>query len=124
MVEQRTWGGRFEGDMDSLTRDYTAGDDAGLYEYDIAGSVAHARMLGRQGIIPAEDADVIIVGLGEVLEDFRAGRVQWRPELEDIHTHVEVLLREKIGSSHAPLHPAGGSPRGVMAPSAFHVTPL
>ena len=106
MVEQRTWGGRFEGDMDSLTRDYTAGDDAGLYEYDIAGSVAHARMLGRQGIIPAEDADAIIVGLGEVLEDFRAGRVRWRAELEDIHTHVEVLLREKIGEAAGRLHTA------------------
>ena len=106
MVEQRTWGGRFEGDMDSLTRDYTAGDDAGLYEYDIAGSVAHARMLGRQGIIPPEDADAIIVGLGEVLEDFRAGRVQWRAELEDIHTHVEVLLREKIGEAAGRLHTA------------------
>lgn len=106
MVEQRTWGGRFEGDMDSLTRDYTAGDDAGLYEYDIAGSVAHARMLGRQRIIPAEDADAIIVGLGEVLEDFRAGRVQWRAELEDIHTHVEVLLREKIGEAAGRLHTA------------------
>ena len=106
MVEQRTWGGRFEGDMDSLTRDYTAGDDAGLYEYDIAGSVAHARMLGRQRIIPAEDADAIIVGLGEVLEDFRAGRVRWRAELEDIHTHVEVLLREKIGEAAGRLHTA------------------
>ena len=106
MVEQRTWGGRFEGDMDSLTRDYTAGSDEGLYEYDIAGSVAHARMLGRQGIIPAEDADAIIIGLGEVLEDFRAGRVQWQPELEDIHTHVEVRLREKIGEAAGRLHTA------------------
>ncbi|MEO6045746.1 MAG: argininosuccinate lyase [Tepidiformaceae bacterium] len=106
MVEQRTWGGRFEGDMDSLTRDYTAGDDSGLYEYDIAGSVAHARMLGRQGIIPAEDADAIILGLADVLGDFRAGRVQWRAELEDIHTHVEVLLREKIGEAAGRLHTA------------------
>ena len=106
MVEQRTWGGRFEGDMDTLTRDYTAGDDSGLYEYDIAGSVAHARMLGRQGIIPAEDADAIIVGLADVLDDFRAGRVKWRPELEDIHTHVEALLREKIGEPAGRLHTA------------------
>jgi len=106
MAEKRTWGGRFEGDMDSLTRDYTAGADEGLYEYDIAGSVAHARMLGRQGIIPAEDADAIIMGLGEVLEDFRAGRVPWQPELEDIHTHVEVRLREKIGEAAGRLHTA------------------
>ena len=106
MVEQRTWGGRFEEDMDRLTRDYTAGADEGLYEYDIAGSIAHARMLGRQGIIPAGDADAIITGLGEVLEDFRAGRVQWQAELEDIHTHVEVRLREKIGETAGRLHTA------------------
>jgi argininosuccinate lyase len=105
-TEQRTWGGRFEGDMDALTRDYTAGADRTLYEHDIAGSMAHARMLGRQGIIPAEDADQIVAGLALVLEDFRAGRVTWRPELEDIHTHVEVLLRERIGAPAGRLHTA------------------
>ncbi len=104
--EQRTWGGRFEGDMDALTRDYTAGADRDLYEHDIAGSVAHARMLGRQGIISASDADAIVDGLREVLEDFRAGRVAWRPELEDIHTHVEVTLHGKIGDAAGRLHTA------------------
>jgi len=104
--EQRQWGGRFEGGMDELTRDYTAGSDRGLYEHDIAGSIAHARMLGKQGIIPQADADAIVAGLKEVLEDFRAGRVTWRPELEDIHTHVEVLLREKIGDAAGRLHTA------------------
>jgi argininosuccinate lyase len=104
--EQRTWGGRFDGDMDALTLDYTAGADQGLYEHDIAGSVAHARMLGKQGIIPQADAGAIVSGLALVLEDFRAGRVAWRPELEDIHTHVEVLLREKIGEAAGRLHTA------------------
>lgn len=102
----RTWGGRFEGDMDALTRDYTAGNDRDLYEHDIAGSIAHARMLGRQGIIPASEADAMVRGLELVLEDFRAGRVAWRPELEDIHTHVEALLREKIGEAAGRLHTA------------------
>ena len=106
MSAQRTWGGRFEGGMDQLTADYTAGMDRDFWEHDIAGSVAHARMLGKQAIIPAADADAIIAGLGLVLEDFRAGRVSWRPELEDIHTHVEVLLREKIGSPAGRLHTA------------------
>jgi len=105
-TEQRTWGGRFSGDMDALTRDYTAGVDQGLYEHDIAGSIAHARMLGRQGIIPQADADAIVAGLAEVLEDFRAGTVAWRPELEDIHTHVEAALREKIGDAAGRLHTA------------------
>ncbi len=106
MADQRTWGGRFEGGMEALTADYTAGMDRDFWAHDIAGSVAHARMLGAQGIIPAEDAAAIIDGLALVLDDFRAGRVVWRPELEDIHTHVEVLLREKIGEPAGRLHTA------------------
>jgi argininosuccinate lyase len=104
--EKRTWGGRFEGDMDALTAAYTAGVDEGLYEYDIAGSVAHARMLGARGIISGADAAAIVAGLALVLDDFRAGQVTWRPELEDIHTHVEVLLRERIGEAAGRLHTA------------------
>ncbi len=106
MTEQRQWGGRFSGDMDALTREYTAGADRTLFAHDIAGSVAHARMLGRQGIIPAEDADAIVTGLGEVLSDWLAGHVEWRPELEDVHTHVETLLRAKIGDAAGRLHTA------------------
>lgn len=105
-TEQRTWGGRFEGDMDTLTRDYTAGVDAQLYEFDIRGSIAHARMLGKQGIIPAADADAIVLGLQQTLEDFRAGLVAWQPELEDIHTHVEVHLRNYAGDAAGRLHTA------------------
>ena len=103
---ERTWGGRFGEAMGDLTRDYTAGADRALYEHDIAGSIAHARMLGQQGIIPAADADAIVAGLARVRERFRAGEVVWRPELEDIHTHVEALLREEIGEAAGRLHTA------------------
>ncbi len=106
MAEKRTWGGRFEGEMDALTQAYTAGADQDLWEHDIAGSIAHARMLGKQGIIQRADAEAIIAGLGLVLEDFRAGVVAWKPELEDIHTHIEVLLRDKIGEPAGRLHTA------------------
>lgn len=106
MTEQRTWGGRFEGGMEQLTAHYTAGMDRDFWAHDIAGSVAHARMLGKQGIIPADEASAIVAGLAHVLQDFREGRVTWRPELEDIHTHVEVLLREKIGDAAGRLHTA------------------
>ena len=106
MTEQRTWGGRFEGGMEQLTADYTAGMDQDFWANDIAGSIAHARMLGKQGIIPQDDAEAIIAGLALVLEDFRAGHVTWQPELEDIHTHVEVLLRAKIGDAAGRLHTA------------------
>ena len=92
--------------MDDLTRDYTAGVDRDLYEHDIAGSIAHARMLGAAGIIPGGEAEAIVAGLARVLERFRAGEVEWRPELEDIHTHVEVFLREQIGTAAGRLHTA------------------
>ncbi len=106
MNEQRTWGGRFEGGMDALTQEFTAGMDRDFWEHDIAGSIAHARMLAKQGIIPAEDAEAILRGLEAVREDFRAGQVTWKPELEDIHTHVEALLREKVGAAAGRLHTA------------------
>ena len=92
--------------MDDLTSDYTAGVDRDLYEHDIAGSVAHARMLGVAGIIPESEASAILAGLRRVLEQFRAGEVEWRPDLEDIHTHVETLLRDQIGTAAGRLHTA------------------
>jgi argininosuccinate lyase len=104
--EARQWGGRFEGDMDALTQAYTAGADRDLWEHDIAGSIAHARMLGARGIIPAADAAAIVRGLSAVRERFRTGRVAWRPELEDIHTLIETLLREEIGEAAGRLHTA------------------
>lgn len=104
--EQRTWGGRFEGEMDALTRDYTVGMDRELWALDILGSIAHARMLGAQGIIPRGDAAAIVAGLELVRADFEAGEIAWRPELEDIHTHIEVALREKIGDAAGRLHTA------------------
>ena len=106
MSEARQWGGRFEGDMDALTQAYTAGVDRDLWELDIAGSVAHARMLGARGIIPEADAAAIVRGLSAVRERFRAGGVAWRPELEDIHTLIETLLREEIGEAAGRLHTA------------------
>lgn len=106
MSEARQWGGRFEGDMDALTQAYTAGADRDLWEHDIAGSIAHARMLGARGIIPAADAAAIVRGLSAVRERFRTGRVAWRPELEDIHTLIETLLREEIGEAAGRLHTA------------------
>lgn len=106
MVETRQWGGRFEGGMDALTRDYTAGADQDLWRFDIEGSVAHAKMLGKQGIIPADAAAAIVDGLALVLADFEAGKVQWQPELEDIHTHIETALRGWIGDPAGMLHTA------------------
>lgn len=100
----RTWGGRFSDNTDALTLQYTAGADRSLYAFDIAGSMAHARMLGHTGIISLEDSEKILTGLNSVTERIQKGDVEWRPEYEDIHTHIEVLLREEIGEVAGRLH--------------------
>jgi argininosuccinate lyase len=80
--------------------------DAALYPFDIQASIAHARMLGKQDIIPQADANAIVRGLEEILEEIEAGQFDWREELEDVHLNIEARLREKIGDAGARLHTA------------------
>lgn len=77
-----------------------------LYRQDIAASIAHARMLAKQGIIPGDDAAAIVRGLEEVREEIERGEFPFRQELEDIHLNVEARLREKIGEAAGRLHTA------------------
>ena len=80
--------------------------DRRLYKQDIAGSIAHARMLARQEIISAGEADSICDGLGEIAREIETGRFPWRPSLEDIHMNIERRLFEKIGDTAGRLHTA------------------
>ncbi len=80
--------------------------DRRLYRHDIAASIAHARMLGRQGIIPAGDAEAIVRGLEEIRQEIERAEFPFREELEDIHLNIEVRLREKIGEAAGRLHTA------------------
>lgn len=80
--------------------------DAALYPFDIQASIAHARMLGKQDIIPQADADAIVRGLEEILAEIEAGDFEWREDLEDVHLNIEARLREKIGDAGARLHTA------------------
>ena len=80
--------------------------DRRLYKQDIAGSIAHARMLARQEIIAAGEADAIVGGLEEVAREIETGKFPWRPELEDIHMNIERRLFEKIGDAAGRLHTA------------------
>ncbi len=80
--------------------------DRRMYRQDIAGSIAHARMLARQGIIADADAASIERGLLEIREEIEDGSFVWRPELEDIHMNVESRLHEKIGAAAGRLHTA------------------
>src|SRR5512135_1000509 len=107
-MSEKLWGGRFSGPTDKFVEEFTASlpFDKRLYKYDIAGSLAHCRMLGRQGIISAEEADKIMHGLSEVLSEIESGAFPWRIELEDVHMNIEARLTEKIGEAGKKLHTA------------------
>ncbi|MBL7166323.1 MAG: argininosuccinate lyase [Dehalococcoidales bacterium] len=100
--------GRFEKDADKRAESYTASIryDWCLYPHDIAGSIAHARMLARQGIISKQDADTIIGGLNSIKEEIEQGDFDFKPELEDIHMNIEARLIEKVGEVGGKLHTA------------------
>jgi argininosuccinate lyase len=80
--------------------------DRRLYKHDIAGSMAHVRMLAKQGILPQDDADAIVDGLGQVRDEIESGDFPWRDELEDIHMNIERRLFDKIGDVAGKLHTA------------------
>ena len=84
----------------------SVGYDRRLYAYDIAGSIAHARMLARQGVIAQADADAIEGGLEDVRREIESGAFPWREEYEDLHMNIEARLRELIGEPAARLHTA------------------
>ena len=80
--------------------------DRRLYRQDIAGSMAHARMLAKQGIILAEDAEAIVRGLAAIEEEVRDGTFPWKEELEDLHMNIEARLFELVGEAAGRLHTA------------------
>ena len=102
----KLWGGRFSKATDALVDDFNSSIrfDARMYKQDITGSMAHAEMLGKQGIIPKDDAELIVKTLGEILEDIEAGKVEFLIDAEDIHMNIEKLLTDKIGDAGKRLH--------------------
>lgn len=104
----KLWGGRFSKNTNELVDAFNASIDFDkrLYHEDIRGSIAHARMLAKCGIIPAEDGEKIIAGLKDILADIEAGNFHFDVALEDIHMNVEARLTERIGSAGARLHTA------------------
>ncbi|WP_405382806.1 argininosuccinate lyase [Phascolarctobacterium sp.] len=104
----KLWGGRFSKNTNELVDAFNASIDFDkrLYHEDIRGSIAHARMLAKCGIIPAEDGEKIIAGLKTILADIEAGNFSFEVALEDIHMNVEARLTERIGSAGARLHTA------------------
>ena len=104
----KLWAGRFQKETDDKVNDFNSSIsfDARLYRQDIAGSIAHATMLGEQGIIAKEEADKIVATLKILLEEIEAGKVEFTKDSEDIHMNMEVLLTERIGATGKRLHTA------------------
>ncbi len=104
----KLWGGAFEKETDREVEIFTAsiGVDARLWKVDIEGSIAHARMLGKQSIISVDESNEIISGLQAVAADIEAGKIEFDPKAEDIHSEIEKYLTIKIGAVAGKLHTA------------------
>ncbi len=104
----KPWQGRFSGRTDALVEEFTSSlhFDRRLYAYDIAGSQAHARMLGRQGILSAQEVELIVQGLERVRQEIDRGEFVFAAADEDIHMAVERRLTELIGDVGRKLHTA------------------
>ncbi len=102
----KLWAGRFQKETDLVVNDFNSSImfDCRLYKEDITGSIAHATMLGKQGIIEQHEAEKIVAGLKEILADIEAGNVEFSLDYEDIHMNVEQLLTERIGDTGKRLH--------------------
>src|ERR1051326_1612334 len=107
-IGNKMWGGRFQSSPAAIMEEINASIDFDrrLYRQDIAASKAHAAMLGKQGIISADDAAKIAHGLDTILSEIEAGRFKFDRTLEDIHMNVEARLNELIGPAAGRLHTA------------------
>ena len=102
----KLWGGRFTKSTDSFTDHFhsSISFDQRMYKEDITGSIAHAAMLGKQGVISKEDSELLQKTLKELLQDIEDGKVEFDEKAEDIHMNVETLLIERIGDVGKRLH--------------------
>ena len=104
----KLWGGRFAKKTDPLVERFTSSIlvDFRLAKYDVIGSIAHAKMLGKRRIIPRAEATRLVKGLTAILRQIEQGRVKPDPTAEDIHTQIQRLLATRVGKSAERLHTA------------------
>ena len=106
MKSEKPWSGRFTEPTDSFVEAFTASVmfDRRLYRHDIAGSIAHARMLTHVGVLTQDECETIVKGLKEIEAEIDAGRFEWSTALEDVHMNIEARLIERIGDAGKKLH--------------------
>ena len=104
----KMWAGRFAKELDKTADDFNSSIhfDCRMYRQDITGSMAHAAMLGAQGIISQSEADKIISALEGILADLDSGALSFDMDAEDIHMFIEQVLTERIGDTGKKLHTA------------------
>lgn len=102
----KLWGGRFSKATDKEVDDFNSSIsfDARMYKQDILGSIAHATMLGKVGIISDDESALIVKTLKEILKDIEDGKVEFLIDAEDIHMNIETILIERIGDTGKKLH--------------------
>ena len=102
----QSWGGRFSEPVDAFVARFTASVDFDkrLYKHDIQGSIAHASMLCKVGVLTDSERDAIIDGLREIQAEIEAGQFDWRVDLEDVHMNIEARLTARIGITGKKLH--------------------
>ena len=100
------WGGRFSEATDAFVAEFTASVqfDQRFYKQDIAGSIAHATMLAKVGVLTEQERDDIINGLNTIQAEIEAGQFEWRIDLEDVHMNIESRLTQRIGITGKKLH--------------------
>ncbi|MEL0169366.1 MAG: argininosuccinate lyase [Pseudomonadaceae bacterium] len=102
----QSWGGRFSEPVDAFVARFTASVDFDkrLYKHDIQGSIAHATMLAKVGVLTDAERDTIIDGLNAIRGEIEAGQFEWRVDLEDVHMNIEARLTDRIGITGKKLH--------------------
>ena len=106
MHDNKTWSGRFNEPVSELVKKYTGSIDFDkrLAKWDIDGSLAHAEMLKRVGVLSEQDLAAIQQGMAEIIEDIKSGNLEWSLDLEDVHMNIERRLTDKIGDAGKRLH--------------------
>ena len=104
--QDKLWGGRFTEPTNSVVEQFSSSVafDRRLYRQDIAGSIAHARMLHKVGILTKTEFDAIADGLGLILSQIESDKFDWAVELEDVHMNIEQRLTDHIGEAGKKLH--------------------
>ena len=120
----KMWAGRFKKEVDEKVNDFNSSIsfDARMYRQDITGSIAHATMLGKTGIIELSESQALVEGLKGILEDIEQGKLEFDPTAEDIHMFVEAELTKRLGDTGKRLHTSRSALFGLIFNTSSNIS--